>query len=233
MAILAIISISLVVLDYAGTLNINTGLWMWLDNIILIIFTIDYFTRFALAKSKRRFFKENIFDLLSIIPANGVFAFFRIARISRAARLVRFLRLFRVVGLAGRLKKFFHTNGLIYWIYVSIIFLIIGAGAYSISEGVSLEQSIWWAVATTTTVGYGDISPHTLVGKIVAFVLMVMGIGVIGMLTSSITTYFVNNDERDSIQQEKLDKIMVELEKIKKQNIELKKEINYLNEKDK
>lgn len=45
------------------------------------------------------------------------------------------------------------------------------------------------------------------------------------MLTSSITTYFVNNDEQDSLQQEKLDKIMGELEKIKTQNIELKKEI--------
>lgn len=233
MAGLAVISILLVILDYAGILNINTGPWMVVDNGILIIFAIDYFTRLILAKSKKQFFKENIFDLLSIIPANGLFAFFRIARISRAARLVRFIRLFRVVGLAGRLKKFFHTNGLIYWIYVSVILLIIGAGAYSISERVSLAQSIWWAVATTTTVGYGDISPHTVVGKMVAFVLMVMGIGVIGMLTSSITTYFVNNDKEDKLQQEKLDRIMSELEKIKMQNIELRKEIDNLSEKNK
>lgn len=229
MAILAVFSIIIVVLDYAKVLNINSGIWMWVDNSILVIFTIDYFVRFTLAKNKKTFFKENIFDLLSIIPVSSLFAFFRIARISRAARLVRLLRLFRLVGLAGKLKKFLHTNGLIYWIYLSLALLIIGAGAYSITEDASLGQSFWWAIATATTVGYGDISPHTLVGKIVALILMLVGIGVIGMLTSSITTYFVkNNDDQDSIQQEKLDKIIDELDKIKTQNAELRREINLL-----
>ena len=232
MAVLAIVSIALVILDYAKVVNINNGIWMWVDNVILMIFAIDYFTRLSLSKNKKQFFKENIFDLLSIIPATGLFTFFRITRISRVTRIVRLLRLFRIVGLAGRLKKFFHTNGLIYWIYVSLILLIIGAGAYSLSEGVSLKQSIWWAIATTTTVGYGDISPHTFIGKLVACILMIMGIGVIGMLTSSITTYFSKEDDQNSLQEEKLDEIMIELEKIKTQNIELKKEINHLNNKE-
>lgn len=228
MAALAIFSIILVVLDYAKVLNINIGFWMYVDNIILVIFAIDYFSRLFLAKDKKKFFKENIFDLLSIIPVSGLFAFFRIARISRAARLVRLLRLFRLVGLAGKLKKFLHTNGLIYWIYLSLALLIIGAGAYSISEDASLGQSFWWAIATATTVGYGDISPHTLVGKIVAFILMLVGIGVIGMLTSSITTYFVKNNTDESGQQEKLDQIIDELRNIKDQNAELKNEIEKL-----
>lgn len=227
MAALAVFSIVLVVLDYAKTININDGFWMYIDNGILIIFAIDYFVRLGLSKNKKQFFKENIFDLLSIIPVSGLFAFFRIARISRAARLVRLLRLFRLVGLTGKLKKFLHTNGLIYWIYLSLALLIIGAGAYSISEDVSLGQSFWWAIATATTVGYGDISPHTLVGKIVAFVLMLVGIGVMGMLTSSITTYFVKDNE-DTHQQEKLDKIIDELNNIKLQNAELKHEINQI-----
>uniref|UniRef100_UPI002621A8FA ion channel n=1 Tax=uncultured Lactobacillus sp. TaxID=153152 RepID=UPI002621A8FA len=207
---------------------INIGFWMYVDNIILVIFAIDYFSRLFLAKDKKKFFKENIFDLLSIIPVSGLFAFFRIARISRAARLVRLLSLFRLVGLAGKLKKFLHTNGLIYWIYLSLALLIIGAGAYSISEDASLGQSFWWAIATATTVGYGDISPHTLVGKIVAFILMLVGIGVIGMLTSSITTYFVKNNTDESGQQEKLDQIIDELRNIKDQNAELKNEIEKL-----
>ena len=76
MAALAIFSIILVVLDYAKVLNINIGFWMYVDNIILVIFAIDYFSRLFLAKDKKKFFKENIFDLLSIIPVSGLFAFF-------------------------------------------------------------------------------------------------------------------------------------------------------------
>jgi voltage-gated potassium channel len=183
MAFLAIASIILVVLDYARVISVNHGLWMWVDNFILLIFAVDYFWRLFKAKNKKAFFKENIFDLLSIIPVSGVFALFRVARLARIARIARLLRVFRLVGLTGRLKKVLHTNGLIYLLYVSLAFLTTGAIAYSLSEHVSLGQSFWWAIATATTVGYGDISPHTIVGKIVALVLMMVGIGVIGMLT--------------------------------------------------
>ena len=87
MAILAIISIILVILDYASVINLNTGVWIWVDNGILVIFAIDYFYRLTTARNKWSFFKHNIFDLLSIIPVNGFFALFRLARLGRVARL--------------------------------------------------------------------------------------------------------------------------------------------------
>lgn len=58
MVVLAITSIILVIADYAGAININIGLWMWIDNGILIIFAIDYFTRLILAKDKKHFLKK-------------------------------------------------------------------------------------------------------------------------------------------------------------------------------
>lgn len=66
---------------------------------------------------------------------------------------------------------------------------------YSIAENVPFIDSIWWAVVTTTTVGYGDISPHTPLGRVAAILLMFLGIGFIGILTSTITEYF--NSEKD------------------------------------
>ena len=63
MAILAVISIILVILDYASVINLNTGIWMWVDNGILVIFAIDYFYRLTIAEDKWSFFKHNIFDL--------------------------------------------------------------------------------------------------------------------------------------------------------------------------
>lgn len=55
MAILAVISIILVILDYASVINLNTGIWMWIDNGILIIFVINYFYRLIIAKNKWSF----------------------------------------------------------------------------------------------------------------------------------------------------------------------------------
>lgn len=234
MAILAVISIILVILDYASVINLNTGIWMWVDNGILVIFAIDYFYRLTIAEDKWSFFKHNIFDLLSIIPVNGFFTLFRLARLGRLARLARLIRLLRVlrlVGLTGRLRKILYTNGLIYLLYTSLSLLIVGAITYSMTEHVSLAQSFWWAIATATTVGYGDISPHTFVGKIVALVLMLVGIGVIGMLTSSITTYFVREDNKADDKDVQLEKIMQKLDEIEKQNHDLKEEIQKLKQK--
>ena len=225
MAILAVISIILVILDYASVINLDTGVWMWIDNGILVVFAIDYFYRLTIAKNKWSFFKHNIFDLLSIISVNGFFTLFRLARL---ARLTRLLRVLRLVGLTGRLRKILYTNDLIYLLYTSLSLLIIGAITYSMTEHVSLAQSFWWAIATATTVGYGDISPHTFVGKIVALVLMLVGIGVIGMLTSSITTYFVREDNKSNDKDVQLEKIMQKLDEIEKQNYDLKEEIQKL-----
>lgn len=96
MAVLAIISIILIVLSYGSVIDINHGYPELLNNAILIIFTIDYFARLFLAKDKKKFFKENIFDLLSIIPVSASFNLFRFARIGR---LVVVFRLVRLIGL--------------------------------------------------------------------------------------------------------------------------------------
>lgn len=80
-------------------------------------------------------------------------------------------------------------------------------------------------------VDYGDILPHTFVRKIVALVLMLVGIGVIGMLTSSITTYFVREDKKSDNKDAQLEKIMKKLDEIEKQNHNLKKEIQKLKQK--
>ncbi|MFT8425740.1 MAG: ion transporter [Liquorilactobacillus sp.] len=217
--LLALISIVLVIADFCNQININSAPYVYIDNGILIVFAVDYFARLFLAKNKKTFFVLNIFDLLSIIPASS-FSIFRIARISRIARI---FRLFRFIGLSGKfeknIKKFLNTNGFIYLAITCLTILLISAGMYSVSESVSFGESLWWAIATATTVGYGDISPHTVIGKFAAVLLMFIGIGFIGMLTSSITTYFTNKDDNNDKQDkilEKLDKLQQELDELKK-----------------
>ena len=213
MSVLAIISIILIVMDYARKIDIVNYPYNYIDNGILIIFAIDYFCRLIIAKDKKKFFRNNIFDLLSIIPASGVFAVFRINRVGRLFRVFKLLRIFRLVGLVGRLESFLKINGLIYYLYISLAVLIITASLFCISEKVSFETALWWSITTATTVGYGDVSPATGVGKIAAIVDMLIGIGLIGMLTSSITGFFTkpSNDE---------------LEQLKKQNEYLEHKLN-------
>lgn len=220
MAILALVSIFLIILDFGGVISLNTGYPELLNNVLLVVFTIDYFGRLALAKDKKKFFKDNIFDLLSIIPVSPAFNIFRLGRL---ARFFQIFRLLRLIGLTGKLNRLLHTNGLIYIIYTSICILVIAASMYSVSEHVPYGRSLWWAIATATTIGYGDISPHTFIGKLAAIFLMIVGIGIVGMLTSSLTNLFIHDHADDRMQ-----KILDKLDQVEKTNRELAAEIREL-----
>lgn len=220
MAIMAIISIVLIVLSYGSVIDINSGYPALLNNTLLVIFAIDYFTRLYLAKDKKKFFKENIFDLLSIIPVSASFNFFRLARLSRLAVVFRLVHL---VGLTGKLNRLLQISGLVYIIYISIAILIISAAMYSVSEHVSYDQSLWWAIATATTIGYGDISPHTPLGKFAAILLMIIGICFIGVLTSSLTNFFIRDHTND-----RMETVLKKLNQLEQSNRDLQKEVHEL-----
>lgn len=227
--VLAIISIVLVVLDFSNFINISENPFKTIDSIILIIFAYDYFSRLIKSDNKKQFFLKNVFDLIAIIPFNSIFSFFRLARVFRIARVTRLFKLSRLVGITGKLTNridgFLKTNGFRSALYVSVVLILISATMYSIAENVAFVDSIWWAVVTTTTVGYGDISPQTPLGRIAAILLMFLGIGFIGILTSTITEYF--NSEKDSKEDEiknlhqKIDSLIKKVESLED---EIKKE---------
>lgn len=219
MALLAVVSITLLLLDYSHEINITTNPYSYVDNAILIIFAVDYVVRLLSSKKKLSFIKNNIWDLLAIIPVNQIFYIFRFARISRAFRLLKFIRIFRLVGLTGKLGKFMKINGLLYYVYISIGVLFVGASIYCISEKVSFFTALWWSITTATTVGYGDVSPTTDLGKFAAVILMFVGIGFIGMLTSSITSFFAKEEDDD---------VLNELERLREENKEINKKLDRL-----
>ncbi|MFT8543688.1 MAG: ion transporter [Leuconostoc falkenbergense] len=218
--ILSISSIVLALLDISNVININIYPYSYADKGILIFFWIDYIIRFYKADNKKLFFKQNIFDLLAIIPFDSIFYFFRAFRV---LRVIKLLRLIRIVGFTGKIqksiKRFFGTNGFIYLVITTVILILIAAEIYSVAENASYMNSLWWAIATTTTVGYGDISPHTGIGRTVAVVLMILGIGLIGSVTSTVTAFFVdekNDRENDELKNE-LIQIRNDLQEIKDQ----------------
>lgn len=219
MAILAIISIVLMVLDYARKINITRYPYNVVDNTILIIFAIDYFSRLVIAKNKKSFIRHNIFDLLSIIPASNIFSVFRIARIGRFLRLFKLLRIIRLVGLTGRVEQFWKMRGVLYYIYVSIAVLLITSSMFCISEKVSFLTALWWSITTATTVGYGDVSPVTMLGKLAAVIDMLIGIGLIGTVTSSLTNIFTQETDEDTNSR---------IDELEEQNRRLEKKIDHI-----
>jgi len=171
----------------------NTAVELAVANGLLVAFTGDYAVRLVVTKDRKLFLIQSAFDLLGIIPLHPVFAFFRLARL---VRLIRFHHLFWRLGIDGKWTKAYHrfiySTGFIYLFSISVAIIVLSAFLFSLTEKQTLANSLWWAVTTATTVGYGDETPHTAVGKVIASVLMFGGIGFIGLLTSTITDFFTN-----------------------------------------
>ena len=213
--LLALISVILVLLGFAEMVDLDNPPYNIIDLLLWGVFVVDYGWRFFLSKEKWRFIIENIFDLLAILPLNAIFTVFRLGRIFRLARLTKLLkltRLLRIVGLTGKLEKkvskLLRTNGLLYILYLNFFIVLLGSSILSVIEEKSLSDSLWWSLVTVTTVGYGDIIPTSIFGKWLAVLLMLVGIGTIGMLTSALTNFFIKDNPDEQM---KLDKLQDEL----------------------
>lgn len=214
--LLAITSIVLMFLDLGSVINMAAAPYKQIDTAILLIFTVDYAVRFYLSKERRKFFKENIFDLIAIIPFNSIFAAFRAFRIFRLAKLTKLSKVMRVVRLGaflGVVKKkttdILKTNGFLYVLYANAVLVLISSVVMVFVEKMAFGDALWWSVVTVTTVGYGDCTPTTFIGRALAVLLMIFGIGLIGMLTGAITTYFTSSKaEEDAAGTEELQELI-------------------------
>jgi voltage-gated potassium channel len=115
-------------------------------------------------------------------------------------RLLRLVRAGTVAGIGLRtLRRLLRHRGFAYVLCVGAITVTLGAfGIYLLERGEtvqSLGDAFWWAVVTVTTVGYGDVSPRTGEGRLIAVVLMFVGIGVVSVFTATLASFFFTVDE--------------------------------------
>lgn len=202
MALLAIVAVVLLTLPTDHPVG-------FLDIVIYAIFVIDYGVRLTLSGDRRRFVRTRIADLIAIVPAE----IFRIARLARLARLMRLVRAWAVLWRSTRhMRGILETNGLGWVLALSAGLVVAGGMAAWIVEPEidSLVDGIWWSLVTATTVGYGDISPQSGLGRLVAAALMIIGIGAIGLLTATFATYFI--DGRRTLQHPHVEFVRRQLE---------------------
>lgn len=210
MSVLALVVVVLVLID------LSQGLNQWqklLDQVILIIFAIDYLVRFFLAPKKLFFVRTNICDFIAIFPFHTVFRLFKVAALSKLTLFAKLPRAFAFLYRPlKKARRFFDTNGFKYVVFVATIMILIGGVLIHFAEGMSYGDGIWWAFVTATTVGYGDISPSTLYGRVIAMILMLLGIGLIGSITSTLTSYFLKG-KSESVQSETIETIKSQLDR--------------------
>ena len=109
----------------------------------------------------------------------------------RLFRLVRLLRIFRVLAL----RRLLSLEGMKYAAMVALGTIIVGGAVFaSVEENqrITTWDGVWWAVTTVTTVGYGDIYPHSTSGRIIGITIMLVGIGFVALLTAFIADRFIH-----------------------------------------
>ena len=185
------------------------------DYFIWALFAVEYFVKLVLAPSRWTFFRTHLLDLL--IVAVPMF------RPLRALRLVRLARLARIgVVLFDGLKRLraVMTHRGLHFVLLAVTGIVVANAALVLdfeqhAKGSNIHDyadALWWAVVTVTTVGYGDHYPVSAGGRGVAVVLMLVGIGLIGVLTATVASFFIERQSADA--DERLDAMQSQLNEI-------------------
>lgn len=199
-----LLSVLVVVLESVNWMRSSLGtLFTILEWTFTILFTIEYFLRILIFRKplKYMFSFYGMIDLLSTLPTYLSLFFVGpqyliTIRIFRLLRVFRILKLSRYIGESRHLGKALRASRVKIIIFMGVIFsitILMGSLMYIIegsrpgSGFTSIPKSIYWAIVTITTVGYGDIAPQTALGQFLSAVLMFLGYAVIAVPTGIVT----------------------------------------------
>jgi voltage-gated potassium channel len=183
-----VLAVAYVVIGFAAddaSLSIRPTLAA-IEAAITVVFVAEFASRFLASYDRRAYLRGHWIDLVALIPG------------ARWLRLLRLVRLFAGVHRAlGNVERLAQHRGLGLLITAWLGVMVICSAALFIAEREVNKaindplDAIWWGIVTLTTVGYGDVYPVTPEGRLAASVLMLLGIGLFGAITATITSYLV------------------------------------------
>ena len=208
------VSVLLIIIDYAYELSSEQKLFIYsFDLGIVAILIVDFHKRMKdSGEGYRRFILKHWYEIPAMLPV-VLFAVLETHTVVGAViRGIRLIRLFRIIHLLSRATTIFRETKIAYLVAFSGGSIIVGAlAAYAVESGnpdskiTNLGDAFWWAIVTVTTVGYGDVYPVTTEGKIIASILMIIGIGVLGIFISTFGAALVESRLRKNINENQND----------------------------
>ncbi len=171
-----------------------------LDNAICVVFLFDFFRGLYHAENKWKFMRWGWVDLVSSIPALEIF---RAGRFFRLIRLLRVLRAFRSTTLLIKYVFKSKIKGTMISVSIITVLLIIFSSISVLivennpaSTIKTANDALWWTIETITSVGYGDMYPVTIEGRIIGSILMISGVGIFGVFTAYVASLFVVDNQK-------------------------------------
>ena len=202
--------VPLIVGPYVSELSDAVERWFLIGDVVIwVFFAVDLSVRVWLAENRRRFLLAHWAEVLIVIVP--VF------------RPLRLLRLLLLMPRISEILKRRAVGGSLAAALIAIVLATIAVALIEQSGGGQIGDwgtALWWALATITTVGYGDVVPVTLVGRVIGSLLMIVGIGVFGVLTANVAAWFIESD--DQTQQDILD----ELKSLRSEVASLREDLN-------
>ena len=209
-----LLSILAVMLESVNTIEMRYGNFLrTIEWIFTGIFTLEYLARIISIQKPVRYMLSfyGIIDLLALIPTYLTLflvggQYLLVVRALRLLRVFRIFKLSRYMGEAGTLRKAMQNSRHKITVFLGVVFAIVvitGTLMYMIEGGengfTSIPRSIYWAIVTLTTVGYGDIAPQTVIGQFLASLIMIMGYAIIAVPTGIVTAEIAYADRREKL----------------------------------
>ena len=183
-------SVAYIQTTYGGILTI-------VEWVITILFTIEYITRIIVVSKPRRYIFSflGIIDLLAILPtflslvvaSSQALVIIRVLRLLRVFRILKLARFISEAQILGRALVASRHKITVFGLFLLVAVFILGSIMYFVEGGQggfnSIPLSIYWAIVTLTTVGFGDITPVTALGKMIASLIMLLGYSIIAIPT--------------------------------------------------
>lgn len=222
--ILVLILSDIILLTSLLFINVTTQVYtliVYFDLCVVLILIPEFIYRLWKSEDKNQFMRSNWTDILGMIPE------ILVGPVSSVFRLFRLIRVIRIAALFKKEIRHFleviHQTKIDYGILVVLVVLFSGATILFLLEVStnpnlnSYDDAFWFLVVTITTVGYGDVYPITLIGRIVTIIIMLVGIGFISFLTATITSLLVKTANNDKVKdsEDKLDQIQAEIKELK------------------
>ena len=155
------------------------------NGLIWAVFLAEVVIMLAVVPSKRRWLRDHPLELTIVVLTNPF-----LSAAFQSLRVLRLLRVFRLLRLAPLIRRLMSAEGLRAVAALAALTAFAGGAAFAGFEKVSFGDGIYWAVTTMTTVGYGDFSPKTSAGKVVAVVVMLVGIGTATLVIGAVAQRF-------------------------------------------